>query len=130
MSSALFPISQVGTRVVICDYHALLLSVTGLLRMSGYAVFQAYNGDAARELCRQLPNIGLLVLNTEGTGMHMPTLVREIHEELPGLPVLHIGSSHPADMPAHVRTIAESFTPDQLLAAVRDLVAMGETAPA
>jgi hypothetical protein len=31
-------------RIVICDYNALLLSVTGLLRMSGYAVFQAQDG--------------------------------------------------------------------------------------
>ena len=32
-----------GRRIIICDYHALLLSVTGLLRMSGYRVFQAYD---------------------------------------------------------------------------------------
>jgi hypothetical protein len=30
-----------GLRIVICDYNALLLSVTGFLRMSGYRVFQA-----------------------------------------------------------------------------------------
>jgi hypothetical protein len=28
-----------GRRIVICDYNALLQSVTGLLRMSGYCVF-------------------------------------------------------------------------------------------
>jgi hypothetical protein len=44
-----------GRRIVICDYNALLISVTGLLRMSGYCVFQAYDGRAARELCRELP---------------------------------------------------------------------------
>src|SRR5690349_12575028 len=36
-----------GRRIVICDYNALLLSVTGLLRMSDYAVFQAHDGWAA-----------------------------------------------------------------------------------
>ncbi len=41
---------------VICDYNALLLSVTGLLRMSGYSVFQAHDGWAAQELCVLLPN--------------------------------------------------------------------------
>jgi hypothetical protein len=30
-----------GRCVVICDYTSLLLSVTGVLRMSGYSVFQA-----------------------------------------------------------------------------------------
>jgi len=33
--------STEGRRIVICDDSAFLLSVTGLLRMSGYAVFQA-----------------------------------------------------------------------------------------
>jgi hypothetical protein len=47
----------------------LLLSVTGLLRMSGYSVFQAHDGWAAQELCVLLPDIDLLVLNTYGTGM-------------------------------------------------------------
>ena len=56
--------SSEGRRIVICDYNALLLSVTGLLRMSGYCVFQAHDGLAAQELCVQLDDISLLVLNT------------------------------------------------------------------
>ena len=43
-------ISAPAARIIICDYNALLNSVTGLLRMSGYAVFQAYDGLAAEEL--------------------------------------------------------------------------------
>ena len=42
-------------RVVICDYNTLLQSVTALLRMSGYAVFQAYDGEAASDICRFMP---------------------------------------------------------------------------
>ena len=42
-------------RIVICDYNALVLSITGLLRISGYCVFQAHDGLAVRELCYQLP---------------------------------------------------------------------------
>lgn len=121
------PPSLPGTRVVICDYHALLISVTGLLRMSGYAVFQAYDGAAAEELCRELPDIGLLILNTEGTGVNLPTLVRSIRGISPGLPVLHIGSSHPANLPADVKTLHESFNADELLATVRDLVLSSES---
>jgi CheY-like chemotaxis protein len=111
-----------GRRIVICDSNALLISVTGFLRMSGYCVFQAYDFRAATELCQQLPNIELLILNTTGTGCDTPTLVREIRGQHPGLSVLHIGMSALAGMPADVPTLAESFTPAQLLDAVGGLM--------
>jgi DNA-binding NtrC family response regulator len=110
-----------GHRIVICDYNALLISVTGLLRMSGYCVFQAYDARAARELCRELPHIELLILNTNGTGTDTPSLVREIREQQPNLPVLHIGTSSLRGLPANVPTLAESFTADQLLTMVGSL---------
>jgi DNA-binding response OmpR family regulator len=90
--------------------------------MSGYCVFQAYDAQAARELCRELPNIELLILNTTGSGADTPTLVREIRETHLGLPVLHIGNSTLAGMPADVPTLAESFTADQLLMTVDALL--------
>ena len=68
--------SSEGRRIVICDYNALLLSVTGLLRMSGYCVFQAHDGLAAQELCIELPEISLLMLNTYGTGIDVGDLIR------------------------------------------------------
>jgi hypothetical protein len=115
------PPSLEGRRIVICDYNALLLSVTGLLRMSGYCVFQAHDAQAADELCRELPDIELLVLNTFGTGTDTPSLIRTIRGFHPGLPVLHIGSSVPADLPADVPTLPESFTAEELLGAVGSL---------
>ena len=115
------PPSFEGRRIVICDYNALLLSVTGLLRMSGYCVFQAHDGQAADELCRELPDIELLVLNTFGTGTDTPSLIRTIRGSHPGLPVLHIGSSVPAGLPADVPTLPESFTAEELLGAVDSL---------
>ena len=111
-----------GRRIVICDYNVLLISVTGLLRMSGYCVFQAYDARAARELCLELPDIGLLILNTMGTGTDTPSLVREIRLDRPGLPVLHIGTSVLDGMPADVPTLAETFSPDQLLMSVEALL--------
>jgi DNA-binding response OmpR family regulator len=119
-----------GRRIVICDYNALLLSVTGLLRMSGYRVFQAHDGLAARELCHELPDIGLLVLNTTGTGEDTPSLIGLIRQEHPDLPILHIGASSLAGMPADVPTLAESFGSDQLLAAVRGLLQAETDLPA
>jgi DNA-binding NtrC family response regulator len=115
-------------RIVICDYNLLLLAVTGLLRMSGYSVFQAYDAPAARELCRALPNIGLLILNTTGTGTDSPSLIREIRDQHPELPVLHIGPAEVDGMPADVPTLAESFTSDQLLRSVDALLPARQTA--
>jgi two-component system cell cycle sensor histidine kinase/response regulator CckA len=116
-------LSSEGRRIVICDYNALLLSITGLLRMSGYCVFQAYNAAAARELCQELPNIELLILNTTGTGTDSPTVVRQVREQRPGLPVLHSGRAKVDGMPADVPTLDESFTAEQLLEAVKELLA-------
>lgn len=118
-----------GRRIVICDYNALLISVTGLLRMSGYCVFQAYDANAARELCRELPNIELVILNTTGTGTDTPSLVREIRVNHPGLPVLHIGTSVLDGMPADVPTLAETFSADQLLMSVDALLPERSASP-
>jgi hypothetical protein len=114
-----------GRRIVICDYNALLLSVTGLLRMSGYCVFQAHDGWAAQELCVILPNIELLVLNTYGTGIDVGELCRSVRTTKRGLPILHIGSDVPAGLPADVPTLSEDFSADTLLSAVGSLIHHG-----
>jgi hypothetical protein len=87
--------------------------------MSGYCVFQAHDGLAAQELCIELPEISLLVLNTYGTGIGVGELIRRVSAAKPGLPVLHIGSDLPARLPRDVPT---SFTPDDLLLAVKALM--------
>lgn len=118
--------SPPGSRIVICDYHQLLQSVTGLLRMSGYAVFQAYNGPAAEELCNLLPEIRLLVLNTFGTGVDLNELVRKVRNRQPDLPVLHIGNQTPPGLPADVVTLPEDFDSIALLTTVGELIATTE----
>jgi hypothetical protein len=111
-----------GRRIVICDYNALLLSVTGLLRMSDYAVFQAHDGWAAQELCTVLPDIDLLVLNTYRTGINVGELCNNVRTNKPGLAILHIGSTIPDGLPDDVPTLAEDFTAESLLLTVRTLV--------
>ena len=101
-----------GQRIVICDYNALLLSVTGLLRMSNYCVFQAHDGLAAEELCGRMPKIALLVLNTYGTGIDVGGLVQRVRVASPEIQILHIGSTIPDGLPDDVPTIPEVFTPD------------------
>lgn len=114
--------SSEGRRIVICDYNALLLSVTGLLRMSGYHVFQAHDGWAAQELCVLLPDIDLLVLNTYGTGIDVGELCRTVRTSKHGLPILHIGSTSPPGLPQDVPTLSEQFTADSLLMTVQALI--------
>jgi hypothetical protein len=114
--------STKGRRIVICDYNALLLSVTGLLRMSDYAVFQAHDGYAAQELCTLLPNIELLILNTYRTGIDVGELCQNVRAHKHGLPILHIGSTVPEGLPDDVPTLAEDFTAESLLLTVRALV--------
>src|SRR3982750_3797203 len=92
--------STKGRRIVICDYNALLLSVTGLLRMSSYAVFQAHDGYAAQELCILLPDIELLILNTYRTGIDVGELCHNVRATKAALPILHIGSTPPDGLPA------------------------------
>jgi hypothetical protein len=89
--------------------------------MSGYCVFQAHDGYAADELCIQLPDISLLILNTDGTGVDLPDLIANVRTHVPALPVLHIGPTVPR-LPDDVPTLHEDFTPDQLLDAVAGLV--------
>ena len=90
--------------------------------MSGYGVFQAYDGEAAAAICRYMPEIDLLVLNTEGTGVDTPQLVQEIREVHPGLPVLHIGREPIPDMPPDVKDLPDTFSVEELLATVRALI--------
>ena len=122
MSANRFSRSNEGRRIIICDYNSLLQSVTGLLRMSGYTVFQAYDADAVSELCTQLPGIELLILNTTGTGTDSVGLVRHVRIDHPGMAVLHIGDAELDGMPEDVPTLGESFTSAVLLEAVADLL--------
>lgn len=120
------PPARRGRRIIICDYNQLLQSVTGLLRMSGFNVFQAYDGLAAEELCAQLDDIELLVLNTLGTGVDLASLIGNVRKRHPGLPVLHIGVSVPEGLPADVPTLREDFDSDALLVAVDELIGARE----
>jgi hypothetical protein len=117
--------STKGRRIVICDYNALLLSVTGLLRMSDYAVFQAHDGYAAQELCILLPDIELLILNTYRTGIDVGELCQNVRATKDGLAILHIGSTIPDGLPNDVPTLPEDFTADSLLMTVRALIEPG-----
>lgn len=124
-----------GRRIVICDYNALLLSVTGVLRMNGYCVFQAQDSAATEELCRTLPDIGLLILNTNQGYVSTLEVIHAVRAARPDFPVLHIGTREAADIPEDVLLLSAPFTADHLLSVVDQLFAVAvcgapATAPA
>ena len=90
--------------------------------MSNYCVFQAHDGRAAEELCKRLPAIALLVLNTYGTGVDVGDLVRRVRLASPEIQILHIGATVPDGLPVDVPTIPEVFTPEFLLSTVSRLI--------
>jgi DNA-binding response OmpR family regulator len=118
-----------GAHIVVADEKpALLDMMVRTLRAADHCVFQAYDGLAAFELALALRNIDLLVTNTRLPGLNGPQLIRRVREELPKLPILYIKNhDHPHDkipdgLPANVPTLAEPFTAEQLLEAVRPLL--------
>jgi hypothetical protein len=119
---ALRPIpSNDGPRIVICDFNAFLHSVAGLLRMSGYAVFQAHDGFAALELCASLPDIRLLVVTQSSKGPNLGDLCRQARVDTPNLAILHLGQPV-GDLPADVPTLSEVLFPGCLSLTVEALM--------
>jgi len=116
-----------GRRVVICDHNVLLLSVTGVLRKSGYCIFEAHDGAATEELCLTLPDIGLLIVNTASTYASTLEVIRTVRAANPAFPILHIGTRTAQDTPDDVPTLDAPFSSERLLEVVDELFA---TAPA
>jgi response regulator RpfG family c-di-GMP phosphodiesterase len=113
---------RASERIVVVDSNPILVSVTGVLRMAGYCVFQAYNGQAAKELCITLPDIALLVLNTHVDGMADYALFTEARASGTQLPILHIDSHRSEHVPSDIPTLIHPFTTEQLLSAVEKLL--------
>jgi len=112
-------------RIVVTDDDNLkVYGLARTLRDAGHCVFAAFDGQSALELVATLPFISLLVTNTRLGYVNGPELMRRAHEVHPGLPILHIVHRRGADgnEQLDVLTLAEPFTPDQLLVAVRSLM--------
>jgi len=97
------------------------------LRKEDHCVFQAYDGLAALELVLGLRQIDLLITNTSMPGLQGQELIRKVRNEFPTLPILYIKNldspdGQPGSLPPDVPTLAEPFTSEQLLAAVRPLL--------
>lgn len=116
-----------GRRIIVTDDNPnKLYALTQTLRDAGHCVFAAYDGQSALELVVQLPNIHLLITNTRLGLVDGPELMRQVRKRRPDLPILHVshdGATAPAATPAGVPTLTEPFSPNELLHAVRHLLA-------
>jgi DNA-binding response OmpR family regulator len=118
-----------GRRIVICDYNALLQSVTGVLRMNGYCVFQAQDSAVTEELCLTLPDIGLLILNTNQGYVSTLEVIHSVRAAKPDFPVLHIGTRKAVDIPENVLLLSAPFSAERLLDVVDGLFAVAAYGP-
>jgi CheY-like chemotaxis protein len=119
--------SREGRRIIVTDDNTgKLATVTQTLRDAGHCVFGAYDGASALELVVQLPFIDLVVTNTRLGVVDGPELMRRARKIRPDLPIIHIihdGGDEFHSVPPDILTLREPFTPEQLLIAVRDLMA-------
>jgi CheY-like chemotaxis protein len=113
-------------RILVTDDDPMLLArLVAVLRSAGHAVFAAYDGSAALELAEYIPDLDLLVTNTRLGNVDAPELIRRVRRAKPWLAILHVGDSlPPADAPlAHVPTLREPFTSEELLRAIAKTLA-------
>jgi CheY-like chemotaxis protein len=114
-----------GRRIIVTDDNpAKLYALTQTLRDAGHCVFAAYDGESGLELVVLLPDVDLLITNTRLGLVDGPELMRRTRGLRPDLPILHVSHDGMAvDTPAGVPTLTEPFSPNELLHAVRHLVA-------
>lgn len=79
------------------------------------------------ELTLALHRVDLLITNTRMPGMLGPELIQAVRQRLPTLPILYIKNLESPDgaeknLPPDVPVLAEPFTSEQLLAAIRPLL--------
>jgi DNA-binding NtrC family response regulator len=117
-------------RIVVADEDPKMVAiVVDTLRKEGHAVFQAYDALSAAQLAVALDVCHLFISNTRVEGVAGIDLILQVRKRLPNLRMLYlanIGRSSPeleAQLPADVPILREPFTPDQLRAVVRPLLA-------
>jgi len=116
-------------RIVVTDDDPNLLTfVVTTLRNAGHCVFAAYDGKSACELAIAISKLDLMITNTRLGTVSARTLIRQVRQQKPDLPILHVGDPlpNPDGLLSDVPTLQEPFTADELLAAVRSLLARRE----
>lgn len=111
------------------QFRRLLLRI---LRSAGHTVTEAQNGKVGMDRCRQqTPDVVITdLLMPEQEGIET---IRELRREAPTTPILAISGAidpvllHAATALGATASLAKPFAPDELLAAIRDLVDTSRT---
>jgi DNA-binding response OmpR family regulator len=115
--------------IVVADEDpAIVAFVVKTLRAEGHAVFHAFDGLAAVQLCVGLNVVDLLVSNTRVEGMDGFELIADLRKLLPALCVLYLASTGQSSLeleshlPTDVPVLREPFAAEELVSAVRALL--------
>ncbi|MFN2640350.1 MAG: ATP-binding protein [Actinomycetota bacterium] len=116
-----------GETVLVVEDNASMLELVSLtLSDKGYRVLAAANGSEAISIAEQSdPPIDLLLTDVVMPQMSGPELISYLHRARPDLPAICMSGyaesiSDPGDAGEGVRFIGKPFTPEQLLALVRE----------
>lgn len=121
----------VGHHVLVVDDEPEVRNVVGLLLDSiGAVVTTAGSGEEALELLAEKSDITLLVTDVRMPGMDGHALLRAVRDAGHGLPAILASGFDPDELKDALRLtpftrLAKPFRRDQLLAAVRSVVAAG-----
>jgi DNA-binding response OmpR family regulator len=121
------PCSVDAPAVLLVEDQPLLLRLEALtLSRAGLRVLQAADAFQALDLIRQhRERIGLAVLDRHLPGLDGVTLLARLRQVQPDLPCLLVsGADREEVLPAECAFLAKPFYPAQLLAVVRDLLAV------
>ena len=117
-------------RIVVADEDpGVVAQVVETLRADGYAVFHASDALSASQLACSLDPCDLVISNTKVQGVEGVELIQQLRRHRHALPILYLantGRSNPgleAQLPSDVPILRQPFTPDQLRAAVKALLA-------
>ena len=125
------------TLLLVEDEPALRQLVATMLEEDGYTVLQAGNGlDAVSVAGRHFGKIDLLITDVAMPRLAGPELARKLQRLRPGLQVLYMSGYNDSRLvsrgvaEAKVRLLVKPFTPDELLAIVRELTSATSRLPA
>jgi len=123
------------TILVVEDHEAVRSLIVGTLELSGFQVLQAGDGPSALSLAGEFPgNIDLLLTDVIMPGMNGRQVTEHLTALRPGLKVLFISGysgeliAHRGVLDAGLDYLPKPFTPEALVAKVRQMLETGNRA--
>ena len=116
-----------ATILIVDDQEAVRRFIVSVLAPHGYRLLEAPHGDAAAEIASR-EGIDLLIADVVMPGMSGPELEERLSSEGRGCPCLLISGAEPKALPEDLPFLRKPFDPEELVAAVHQLLEGVETA--